>query len=135
MTASRQKSFGRKASMSREAPEVRVVERPPAEAIAPTPVPLPKTLAELPPLPLRDDVDAEVEQWNAVRKARKRSFREPWRTAAIVSTIGFGLSSWLLPDDVSMIVDLITGGLAVGSVIAGVRTPKYRPPTVTTDPA
>ncbi len=119
--------------MSREAPVVRVVERAPAEAAAATPTP--KTLAELPPLPLRDDVDAEIEQWNAVRKARKRSFREPWRTAAIVSTIGFGLSSWLLPDDVSMIVDLITGGLAVGSIIAGLRTPKYSPPTVTADPA
>jgi hypothetical protein len=135
MTASRQKSFGRKASMLREEPVVRVVERAPSQVTAPKPTLLPTTLDELPPLPLRDDVDAEVEQWNAVRKARKRSFREPWRTAAIVSTIGFGLSSWLLPDDVSMIVDLITGGLAVGSIIAGVRTPKYRTPTVTTDPA
>ena len=133
MSASRQKTFGRKPSLAPVAPVMRVVERAPPDsaAPAPTPVAVPTTLEDLPPLALRDDVDAELEQWNAVRKARKRSFREPWRSAAIVSTIGFGLSSWLLPDSVSTTVDLITGALAVGSVFAGLRTPRYTPP----DPA
>ena len=72
MTASRQKAFGRKASSPRETPVVRVVEHASVEMTAPKPAPLPTTLDELPPLPLRDDVDAEIEQWNAVRKARKR---------------------------------------------------------------
>jgi hypothetical protein len=114
---------------------MRVAERVPADVAAPQPPPAPTTLEELPPLAPRDDVDAELEQWKAVRKARKRSFREPWRTAAIVSTIGFGLSSWLLPDSVSTTTDLITGGLAVGSIIAGLRKPRYTPPSVTADRA
>jgi hypothetical protein len=115
---------------------MRVVERAPVE-VAPAPMraAAPTMLEDLPPVALRDDVDAELEQWKAVRKARKRSFREPWRSAAIVSTIGFGLSSWLLPDSVSTTVDLITGGLAVGSVVVGLRRPRYTPPVATSDPA
>ena len=131
MSAPQQKAFGRKAS----APVLRVVDHAPAPEPA-APRALPTTLDDLPPVPLRDDVDAELAQWNAVRKARRRSFREPWRTAAIVSTVGFGLSSWLLPDSVSTTTDLITGALAVGSVVAGLRKPRYAPPAETTaDPA
>jgi hypothetical protein len=110
-----QKTFGRKTRL----------QSPPTTLRAPTPRPAPEPSAPIPP-PLvehHDDVDAEVEQWNALRKARKRSFREPWRTLSIVAAIGFGLSSWLLPDSVANITDLITGGLGVASLVAGLRAP------------
>jgi hypothetical protein len=113
-----QKTFGRKAQP----------QRPPAALRAPAPArqAAPEPAAPIPPPPVierRDDVDAEIEQWNALRKARKRSFREPWRTLSIVAAIGFGLSSWLLPDSVSNITDLITGGLGVAALVAGFRAP------------
>ena len=40
----------------------------------------------------------------------------------------FGLSSWLLPDNVSNIVDLITGALFLGSLYAGLRRPRFETP-------
>jgi hypothetical protein len=107
------KTFGRKAQP----------QHPPAALRAPAPRPAPEPSAPPPVVERHDDVDAEVEQWNALRKARKRSFREPWRTLSIVAAIGFGLSSWLLPDSVSNITDLITGGLGVAALVAGFRAP------------
>src|SRR5262249_32118905 len=75
----------------------------------------------LPPLPRGDDVDAEVAEWNALRKAKRRSFREPWRTTSIVAGVGFGLSSWLLRDSVANITELVTGGLALAAFVVGFR--------------
>jgi hypothetical protein len=67
------------------------------------------------------DVDRELEEWKAARKLHKRSFREPWRTLAIVATVGFGVSSWLLPDSVADVAQLVTGGLGAASFFAGFR--------------
>jgi hypothetical protein len=68
-----------------------------------------------------DEVDRELETWKAARKAHKRSFREPWRSVSVAAAIGFGLSSWLLPDSVSNIAQMVTFGLAAASVAAGFR--------------
>jgi len=70
------------------------------------------------------DVDRELEEWKAARKLHRRSFREPWRTLAIATSIGFGLSFWLLPDSVADVVQYLTAGLTLASVFAGMRRPK-----------
>ena len=67
------------------------------------------------------DVDREVAEWNAMRKIRKRSFREPWRSVCIVATLGLAASSWLLPDSVANVAQLVTTGLAAASFFAGYR--------------
>jgi deferrochelatase/peroxidase EfeB len=132
MAVSRQKTFGRKMSPQREMPPMRVVRATQTGVVTPAPVPVITSSADVAPLAQYDDVDAELEQWKALRKARRRSFREPWRTAAIVSTVGLGLSSWLLPDSVSTVAELITGGLSVGSLVAGLRRSRYAPPSTAT---
>ena len=67
------------------------------------------------------EVDREVEEWNVARKIRKRSFREPWRSVCIAASLMFGLSSWLLPDSVADVAQLVTMGLAAASLFAGLR--------------
>ena len=77
-------------------------------------------------LPLPDsceivDLDRELKMWKVARKQRKRIFREPWRTLSIAAGIGFGASSWLLPDSVATVAQLTTAGLTAASVVAGIR--------------
>lgn len=108
----RQQSFGRRLP-PREAPEpppepARTVEVRPAapDLLAPDP---------------DADVDREVKEWKAMRKIRKRSFREPWRSVCIAASIGFGVSSWILPDSVETVAQLVTAGLTAASFFAGYR--------------
>jgi len=75
----------------------------------------------MPSLNLDVEVDRDVKEWNKARKVRKRSFREPWRSVCIAATLGFGVSSWLLPDSVDNIAQLVTMGLAAASFFAGFR--------------
>ena len=87
----------------------------------------PRSLFATLPQPSNDeiaDVDRELEEWKAARKLRRRSFREPWRTLAIATSIGFGLSFWLLPDSVADVVQYVTAALSLASVFAGLRRPK-----------
>ena len=111
----RQQTFGRRA--------------PPRETLA-QPGPKPARKEEPRPQPaigaalLTDgdgEVDRDVKEWNAARKVRKRSFREPWRSVCIAATLMFGVSSWLLPDSVAEIAQLVTLGLAAASFFAGFR--------------
>jgi hypothetical protein len=67
------------------------------------------------------EVDRDVEEWKKARKIRKRSFREPWRSVCIAATLTFGVSSWLLPDSVADVAQLVTLGLAAASFYAGIR--------------
>ena len=115
-----QKTFGRRAiAQPRRSPPV----APTPIATAPLAVPeLVNVAAPQPPDAPAVDVDAEVEAWNVARKAKKRSFREPWRTLAIVSSVGFGLSTWLLPDSVAAVAEYVTLALCGGSFYAGLRT-------------
>lgn len=69
------------------------------------------------------ELKREIESWNKERKLRRRALREPWRSVSIVAGIGFGLSSWLLPDAVANIADLVTGGLTVAAFAAALRRP------------
>ena len=82
--------------------------------------PAPANLAA-PSVDLDVEIDREVEDWKAARKVRKRSFREPWRSVCIAATLMFGVSSWLLPDSVADVAQLVTLGLAAASFFAGVR--------------
>jgi hypothetical protein len=91
-------------------------------------------LPSLPPADHHDDVDTEIAEWNALRKAKRRSFREPWRTTSIVAGLGFGLSSWLLPDSVSNIMELVTGGLALAAFVVGFRPQSTLPDEPDTAP-
>jgi len=68
-----------------------------------------------------ETVARDFEHWNALRKAKKRSFREPWRSVAIAASLMFGLSLWLLPDSVATIAEIVTSGLMVMSLAAGMR--------------
>ena len=107
--------FGRRAPLRETQPQP-----PPGPKLARTVRPAPA----IPSAPLADldvEVDREVEEWNAARKVRKRSFREPWRSVCIAATLMFGVSSWLLPDSVADIAQLVTMGLAAASLFAGLR--------------
>ena len=95
----------------------------PAAAAAPPPIEDAIRAA----LIMDDPVDHEVEHWNALRKAKKRSFREPWRSFAIGTTTIFGFSMWLLPDSVADVVQLLTFALTVASIWAGWRKPADDP--------
>ncbi|MGZ5987510.1 MAG: hypothetical protein ACXWLZ_00540 [Rhizomicrobium sp.] len=81
------------------------------------------TIESLPPVSDAEipDVDRELEEWKTARKVRKRSFREPWRSLSIAATIGFGVSSWLLPDSVADVAQVVTAGLGAASFFAGIR--------------
>jgi hypothetical protein len=124
-----QKSFGRRAASqnsiaSGPRPETRNTQ--PAEEVAERVVDAePASGAMAADGEQSVDVDRELEEWKAARKLQRRSFREPWRTLAIAATVGFGLSSWLLPDSVSDVAQLVTGGLGAASFFAGFRV---RPP-------
>jgi hypothetical protein len=115
------KTFGRRVATP--------IRQPPSP---PTPQPQllrdePRSSAAILPQPSNDefaDVDRELEEWKAARKLRRRSFREPWRTLAIATSIGFGLSFWLLPDSVADVVQYVTAALSLASVFAGLRRPK-----------
>ncbi len=73
-----------------------------------------------PGVPFADDgIDLEIAEWKAARKLKKRSFREPWRSVAIAATLMFGTASWLLPDSVADIVQLVTLGLTAAAFVAG----------------
>jgi hypothetical protein len=119
-----QKTFGRKVPARQWVMPSRAMPRPASVPPAETPLP---ALSDLVPPDPRDDVDAELEQWKALRKAKRRSFREPWRTTSIVAGVGFGLSTWLLPDSVADIAELVSGGLALAAFLAGFR-PQETPP-------
>lgn len=108
-----QQPFGRRAPQQRETPAPK-----PARSEEPRPVPV-NLLASAAELDADDDRD--LAEWNAMRKVRKRSFREPWRSVCIAAVILFGLSTWLLPDSVANVADLVTTGLAAASFFAGFR--------------
>jgi len=108
-----QQPFGRRAPQQREPPAPK-----PARSEEPHPVPV-NLLASAAKLDADDDRD--LAEWKAMRKVRKRSFREPWRSVCIAGVILFGLSTWLLPDSVANVADLVTTGLAAASFFAGYR--------------
>jgi len=114
----RQQAFGRRASPQQETPSLVPAGHKPAPSGEARPV-----IANLAALSasLDDEVDRELEDWKAMRKIRKRSFREPWRSVCIAATLGFGVSTWLLPDSVADIAQLVTTGLCVASLVAGFR--------------
>lgn len=116
----RSRTFGRRASIEPQRPA------PATPRWNPFQDELRTSLSAL-PQPSNDevqDVDRELDEWRAARKLMRRSFREPWRTLAIATSIGFGLSFWLLPDSVADVVQYLTAGLTLASVFAGMRRPK-----------
>lgn len=130
-----QKTFGRRAPRQAETKVQR--QSLPVEAEVTT-APAPPQTAELQHEERNEvlqraetdiDVDRELEEWKASRKAHKRSIREPWRSLALSSAVGFGLSSWLLPDSVANIAELVTGGLGAASVFAGFRVVQAHQPS------
>ena len=112
------RTFGRRPQREQQRPEVALAQVGSVSSVEDATQPL--NLLP-PPSEKAVDVDRELEEWKAERKRHKRSFREPWRTLSIVCTLGFGLSSWLLPDLVADIAQLVTGGLGAASLFAGLR--------------
>ncbi len=131
-----QRPFGKRAPAQRETPPPARPKLARAEGLGPTPLrfdeprPAPLHAVEPQPVPANllhgdDDPDAAIERevadYRTMRKIRKRSFREPWRSFCIAATLGIGLSSWLLPDSVANIAEWLTTGLAIASFAAGYR--------------
>jgi hypothetical protein len=125
-----QKSFGRRVSSQSTTARA----KPVAGNIAPAAEAVRVRQVETDPAPITmsaasdessADVDHELEEWKAARKLQRRSFREPWRTLSIAAAVGFGVSSWLLPDSVADVAQVVTGGLGAASFFAGFRV---RPP-------
>ena len=82
-----------------------------------------------PGVPFADDgIDLEIAEWKAARKLKKRSFREPWRSVAIAATLMFGTASWLLPDSVADIVQLVTNLPMKPDLRDSLQTSIYSPP-------
>jgi len=125
------RTFGRRPQREQQRPEVALAQVGSVSSVEDATQPL--NLLP-PPSEKAVDVDRELEEWNAARKRHKRSFREPWRTLSIVCTLGFGLSSWLLPDSVADIAQLVTGGLGAASLFAGLQG-KARIPETPADSA
>ena len=117
----RREHFGRRAVPERETPR--------APSVVAKAVPLTVEIADkIQPvsvlLDLRsadDDLDRELAEWKAARKLGKQSFREPWRSVSIAAAIGFGVSNWLLPEQVAQIADIVSMGLFAASVLVGWR--------------
>ena len=117
----RREHFGRRAVPQRETPR--------APCVVAKAVPLTVEIADkiqpvsvlLDPRSADDDLDRELAEWKAARKLGKRSFREPWRSVSIAAAIGFGVSNWLLPEQVAQIADIVSMGLFAASVLAGWR--------------
>jgi len=129
-----QKSFGKRANSqptTTRAPSVAVRIVPPVKEASVRGVEADPAPNSMPPVSDIGsvDVDRELEEWKAMRKLQRRSFREPWRTLTIAATIGFGVSSWLLPDSVSDIAQLVTGGLGAASFFAGFRIAPVQKPS------
>ena len=108
-----QQPFGRRPPQQRETPAPKLAR---SEEPRPAPENLMKSAADL-----DADDDRDLAEWKAMRKIRKRSFREPWRSVCIAAVILFGLSTWLLPESVANVADLVTTGLAIASFFAGFR--------------
>jgi hypothetical protein len=56
------------------------------------------------------------------RRRRKRWLAEPYRSFSIAASIGFGISSFILPDSIQNVVQLVMGILTVGGLAAGFRS-------------
>ena len=110
------RNFGRRPVADEPRPRPLIAKAIRPDTTAPVPV-VPST----PAMEALPDVDRELEEWKAARKKQKGRFREPWRTLSIATTVGFGLSFWLLPDSVANVVQYVTGGLALASFLAGLR--------------
>jgi hypothetical protein len=131
-----QQPFGRRAPTQRETPPPAKPKLARAEELGPTPPRIdelrPAALHAMEPHPAPGnllhgdadpdaDIDRELADYRTMRKIRKRSFREPWRSFCIAATLGIGLSSWLLPDSVANVAEWVTTGLAIASFAAGYR--------------
>jgi hypothetical protein len=106
-------SFGRK----RTAPAIR----------APKPLETADQSQLARPVPIAAQTDAmerELKDWNRARKARARLLAEPWRSMSIAASVGFGVSSWVLPDAVQDVVQITLGILMAGGLIAARRKSK-----------
>ncbi|MDE2133365.1 MAG: hypothetical protein KGM97_05045 [Alphaproteobacteria bacterium] len=122
----RQSSFGRRAQREPQAKAAAKPKPVPSNEIRSAAVSMAQPAAAdliAPALELDAKIDREVEDWKTKRKLHKRSFREPWRSVSIAAAIGFGLSSWLLPDSVASVTGWLTSGLALAAFIAGFRKP------------
>jgi hypothetical protein len=103
-------SFGRK----RTAPAIR----------APKPLETADQSQLARPVPIPDPMERELKDWNRARKARARLLAEPWRSMSIAASVGFGVSSWVLPDAVQDVVQITLGILMAGGLIAARRKSK-----------
>jgi len=65
--------------------------------------------------------------------ARLRGFRRRLPLVVLIAPllfvcgVVFGLSAWLLPDQVANIAELVSGGLSVAALAAGLRAPGTAP--------
>jgi hypothetical protein len=115
-----QKTFGRRTHFPGE-PQRR--PQPPRVMVAPAPAPLSPVAADvlsghsLPPMGKAGPppLDRELEEW---KKARKRTFKIPYRQLLLIASLCFGIASLVLPDSVNDNVDLLLYALMAASFYA-----------------
>lgn len=81
-----------------------------------TPVPASPSLSEIGQISAAP-VDHELQEW---KKARRRSFRLPWRQLSLLASLCFGVASLVLPDTVNENVDWLLYALMAASFYAGI---------------
>jgi hypothetical protein len=60
--------------------------------------------------------DHELESW---KKARRKSYRLPWRQLSWLASLFFGIGAWVLPDTVNDNVQWVLYALMAASFYAG----------------
>ena len=55
------------------------------------------------------------------KRARRQSYRVPWRQLSLMASLCFGVAAFVLPDRVSDTLDWLLYGLMVASFVAGIR--------------
>ena len=109
---SAQKQFGR-----RVVPQA-VTEPPPKQADAP----LAEEVARDDTVFDRETTDHEPYDWSEPPGPNVKPPRAPWRTVVVVASVGFGATSWLLPQDVANVTDIAFGILGAASLYVGYRS-------------
>jgi len=62
--------------------------------------------------------DDELRDW---KRARRRSYRIPWRQLSLMASLCFGVAAFVLPDTVSNTLNWVLYALMIASFVAGIR--------------
>jgi hypothetical protein len=113
-----QKQFGR-----RGVPQI--ASRPSsklADMPAPVDIPVPVEVARDEIAPHSPSLDSEPYDWNEPSRQYVKPAKAPWRTFVVIASVGFGATSWLLPQDVANVTEIVFGVMGAASLYVGYRS-------------